>query len=359
MAEFLIGNIKGPKGETGKGITILDYYDTFEDLSSDITNPSQGDAYCVGVEQPYDIYIYSMNKGWVNNGPLQGAKGDNATISRVTATVDEKEENPSVTVTMGGTVTDRTFEFAFSGLKGKKGDKGDKGDTVDINEQAPTYSEASTLATLTSGEKLSVVFGKIKKAIADLISHLADSTKHITAAERTTWNGVSNEAGFKLIKTVNLNLTATRPEGNGSQGSSNSMTISADGSDYDDIKIVLDGVISGTYNGGSSAANTITLSLGSAEFVKIASTQHGMGDWTTQAFTVGEIYTSQRFTSKSNFVLNPGTTIDIPTTGSVFVSKANAININGFTLTIKNNASTVGTTTVTGTLKIYGKARKN
>jgi len=59
---------------------------------------------------------------------------------------------------------------------------------VATNDQTPTYTEASTLATLTSGEKISVAFGKIKKAITDLISHLADATRHITAAERTTWN---------------------------------------------------------------------------------------------------------------------------------------------------------------------------
>ena len=60
---------------------------------------------------------------------------------------------------------------------------------VSTNNQTPTYTQASTLANLVSGEKLSVSFGKIMKAIADLISHLADTTKHITAAERTAWNG--------------------------------------------------------------------------------------------------------------------------------------------------------------------------
>ena len=60
---------------------------------------------------------------------------------------------------------------------------------VATNDQTLTYTEASTLTKLTSGEKLSVAMGKIAKAIADLISHIADTTKHITAAERTEWNG--------------------------------------------------------------------------------------------------------------------------------------------------------------------------
>lgn len=59
---------------------------------------------------------------------------------------------------------------------------------VATNDQTPTFSVAGTLAALVSGEKLSVSMGKTAKAISDLISHLSDTTKHITAAERTAWN---------------------------------------------------------------------------------------------------------------------------------------------------------------------------
>lgn len=55
--------------------------------------------------------------------------------------------------------------------------------------QEPTFTQASTLTKLTSGEKLSVAIGKIAKAIADLISHIADKTVHTSAEERTKWNG--------------------------------------------------------------------------------------------------------------------------------------------------------------------------
>ena len=56
---------------------------------------------------------------------------------------------------------------------------------VTTNNQAPTYSEAASLATLTSGETLATAFGKIKKAIASLISHLSNtSNPHgVTAAQ--------------------------------------------------------------------------------------------------------------------------------------------------------------------------------
>jgi hypothetical protein len=56
------------------------------------------------------------------------------------------------------------------------------------NDQTPTFTEATTLTNLASGEKLHVALGKIKKAIGSLISHLADNTKHITSTERTNLN---------------------------------------------------------------------------------------------------------------------------------------------------------------------------
>ena len=67
--------IQGPKGETGSGFKILDYYNTQEELAAAIPNPEPGDAYGVGAVEPYDIYIYSETKGWVNNGTIQGAQG--------------------------------------------------------------------------------------------------------------------------------------------------------------------------------------------------------------------------------------------------------------------------------------------
>lgn len=59
---------------------------------------------------------------------------------------------------------------------------------VSTNNQTPTYTEASNISSLSSGEKLSTAFGKISKAITDLIYHLSDVVKHITNTERTNWN---------------------------------------------------------------------------------------------------------------------------------------------------------------------------
>ena len=55
---------------------MLDYYSTEAALKAAVTSPEPGDAYGVGTSSPYDIWMYGKTSGWVNTGPLQGAKGD-------------------------------------------------------------------------------------------------------------------------------------------------------------------------------------------------------------------------------------------------------------------------------------------
>lgn len=68
----------GPKGETGSGFKVLGYYGTKAALdAAQKATAAAGDAYGVGTAEPYDIYIFDGITGeFINNGPLQGAKGD-------------------------------------------------------------------------------------------------------------------------------------------------------------------------------------------------------------------------------------------------------------------------------------------
>lgn len=66
---------------------------------------------------------------------------------------------------------------------------------VATNDQTPTYTVPSTAAELTSGEKLSVAFGKIAKAVSTIINHIADKVSHVTASERSAWNAKLDSTG--------------------------------------------------------------------------------------------------------------------------------------------------------------------
>lgn len=69
---------QGPKGDTGSGFKVLGYYDTAGALDeAKLATAQPGDAYGVGTAEPYDIYILNGTTGkFINNGPLQGEKGD-------------------------------------------------------------------------------------------------------------------------------------------------------------------------------------------------------------------------------------------------------------------------------------------
>lgn len=84
---------------------------------------------------------------------------------------------------------------------------------VSTNNQTPTFIEASENANLVSGEVLSTALGKIAKAIKSLISHLADTTSHITSSERTSWN--SKAAGTHNHSASNITSGILAPERGG------------------------------------------------------------------------------------------------------------------------------------------------
>ena len=64
-------------GKDGRSVIIMGFYDTYADLTAAVPNPDPGEAYGIGEDAPYDIYIWDASHSvWVNNGAVLGAKGD-------------------------------------------------------------------------------------------------------------------------------------------------------------------------------------------------------------------------------------------------------------------------------------------
>ena len=149
---------QGPKGDTGEGLTVLGRYDTPEALQSAVPTPSAGANYYVGTAAPYDVYTYTQTDGWLNVGPLQGAKGDTgpagpqgepgapgtaATVA--VGTVTTGAAGSGAAVTNAGTASAAVFNFTIP--------RGDKGETGAAGAQgAPGPNEVSeSTATALSG----------------------------------------------------------------------------------------------------------------------------------------------------------------------------------------------------------------
>lgn len=70
---------------------------------------------------------------------------------------------------------------------------------VATNDQTPTYSDTKTLVTLSSGEKISIAFAKIKLAITTLINHLANkSNPHGVTKSQVGLGNVENKSSATI-----------------------------------------------------------------------------------------------------------------------------------------------------------------
>ncbi|MGN0982799.1 MAG: hypothetical protein ACI4O0_07910 [Candidatus Limivicinus sp.] len=107
----------------GKDFQIRGFYESLEELEAAVEKPGRGDAYGVGMEAPYDIYVYDgLNECWVNNGSIQGPKGDTGANGATFSPRVDSSGNLSW-VNDKGLPNPQTVN-----LRGDKGDKGDKGD---------------------------------------------------------------------------------------------------------------------------------------------------------------------------------------------------------------------------------------
>lgn len=75
---------------------------------------------------------------------------------------------------------------------------------VTTNNQTPTWTIATTLANLVSGETLTIAFGKIAKSISDLIAHIANrANPHVVTKAQVGLSNVDNTSDLnKPISTA-------------------------------------------------------------------------------------------------------------------------------------------------------------
>lgn len=137
-------------GRDGKSFEIKGYYASVTALEVGVPKPAPGDAYCVGSTAPYDVYIYDGVSGeWINNGTIQGAKGDTGAAG--TTFTPHLDGNGNLSWTNDGGL-DNPETQNIRGAKGDKGETGAAGKSAYAAavEAGYTGTEATFYAALTA-----------------------------------------------------------------------------------------------------------------------------------------------------------------------------------------------------------------
>lgn len=137
----------GPKGETGSGFKVLGYYGTKTALdAAQKATAAAGDAYGVGTAEPYDIYIFDGITGeFINNGPLQGAKGDTGPTGPQGPKGDPGETGPQGPAGVDG-APGKDGAKGADGLPGKDGADGAPGKDGTNGRDGVTFTPAMSAA---------------------------------------------------------------------------------------------------------------------------------------------------------------------------------------------------------------------
>lgn len=214
----------------------------------------------------------------VSTKPLSAAQGVaiKALIDALQTEVDAKALASDLTSHTGNTSNPHSVTKSQVGLGNVE--------NVSVNNHAPTYSDTTTLTTLTSGEKLSAAFPKIKLAITNLISHLANtSNPHGVTKSQVGLGNVENKSSAtirgELTKAnVTTALGYTPPETDTSYGEASTtaagLMSASDKEKLDGIatgatKVTVDSALS------SSSTNPVQNKVINSALAGKAATSHG------------------------------------------------------------------------------------
>ncbi len=219
-------------GKDGKSFEIKGYYASTAALEEGVPKPAPGDAYCVGSAAPYDVYIYDGVSGeWINNGTIQGAKGDTGAAG--TTFTPHLDGNGNLSWTNDGGL-DNPETQNIRGAAGPKGETGAAGKSAYAAavEAGYTGTEATFYAALTAmpyhnarhlpdgADPITVKAGNIEASAVETakikdkavtMAKLADHAVSVdyTATLNTTWSG--SAAPYTKEQTINGILATDKP----------------------------------------------------------------------------------------------------------------------------------------------------
>lgn len=180
-------------------------------LKTEITGEG-GKIYTNLLEETNNIYRWSGSKfvsitdapivlGETSSTAYRGDRGKIAYDHSQTAHARTDATKTAKSNTNGNLLIDGTEVNVYTHPSGTNPHKTTKTDVglgnvpnVATDDQTVSFTEAETLATIISKEKISLAFGKIAKAINSLISHIKDSTIHVTSDDKTKLDGIDTNA---------------------------------------------------------------------------------------------------------------------------------------------------------------------
>lgn len=188
-------------------------------------------------------------------------------------------------------------------------------ENVSTNDQTPTYSDTTTLATLVSGEKLNVSLQKIKLAITTLISHVANtSNPHSVTKTQVGLGNVDNTSDTnKPVSTAQQTALNTKVDKVSGMGLSSNDYTAAE-------KTKLAGIAAG------AQVNTITGIKGNGETsyrtgnVNITPANIGLGNVNNTADSAKNVLSATKLTTPRTISLTGDVTGSVSFDGSSNVS---------------------------------------
>ena len=300
-----IASLKGDDGEPGKGFYITGYVATEADLNG-IVSPAIGDAYGVGTEIPYDIYVYTAS-GWVNNGPLQGETGqpgpagtagkDGVGIANI---VENSDSSITIRMTDGSSYTTKSLR----GKEGEPGQPGNDGVSPTVAVTAITGGHRVTITDASGAHTFELKNGADgKMSFEDLTPEQKETLKGDPGA---TGNGIKSavlNANYTLTLTFTDGTSYTTPSIRGAAGQNG--THGKDGAAGADATI--NGVKALTIaagNGidGSMSGSTYNISLGAHNHTAMFSVTLTASGWSSKKQTVSD---SRFATSGYAYIVRP------------------------------------------------------